>query len=229
MNPVALYKISYGLYIISSKLGDQINGQIANTVNQVTAEPAQIAIALNKDNLTHDYIMESRVFSVSILEQETPMSLIGQFGFKSGKETNKFTDVAYKTGKTGAPIVTDHSIAFLEAKVVQTMDVGTHTIIVGELVDADTLSDAEPLTYAHYHLVKGGKSPKNAPTYQGEGEQSVIASDGGKFKCSICGYIYDPEKGDPEVGVAPDTPFNKLPESWICPICSAPKSKFDEL
>lgn len=229
MNPVALYKISYGLYIISSKLGDKMNGQIANTVNQVTASPAQIAIALNKDNLTHDYIMESRIFSVSILEQETPMTLIGQFGFKTGKDTDKFVDVNYKVGKTGVPIVTDNSIAFLEAKVVQTMDVGTHTIFVGELVDADVLNEAEPMTYAYYHLVKGGKSPKNAPTYQGEDEQGVQASNGGKYKCSICGYIYDPEKGDPQVGVSPDTAFEKLPDNWVCPICNAPKSKFDQL
>ncbi len=229
MNPVALYKISYGLYIISSKSGDKLNGQIANTVNQVTASPEQIAIALNKENLTHDYVLESGVFSASILSQEAPMELIGQFGFKTGRDVKKFADIQYKTGQTGAPIVLDHTISYLDAELVSTMDVGTHTIMVGKVIDAEVLNEKEPMTYAYYHLVKGGISPKNAPTYQAPSTTTAADSSGTKFKCQVCGYVYDPENGDPDHGVGPGTTFDKLPTDWVCPICKATKDKFNPI
>ena len=135
MDPKALYNISYGLYLITSKKGEQINGQTANSLIQVTAEPPAIAIGLNKKNLTNEFIKESKVFAVSILSQDTPINLIGQFGFKSGRDTNKFDHVNYKLGKTKAPIVLDNTLAYLEVKVTQEMDVGTHTIFVGEVVE----------------------------------------------------------------------------------------------
>lgn len=227
MNPIAFYKISYGLYVISSHKGDLLNGQIANTVNQVTAEPAQVAIAINHDNLTYEYIKESQVFSASVLSQDTPMPFIGQFGFKSGRVVNKFENIEYRIGQTGAPITLDNTVAFLEAKVVDSMNVGTHTIFVGEVMDTDILLDQEPMTYAYYHLVKGGKSPKNAPTYQ----KSQIEIEGvsvDSYKCQICGYVYDPKHGDPDTGIPPMTPFEELPDDWKCPICGAPKDKFDK-
>ena len=226
MNLVAFYKISYGLYIVSSRKGDLLNGQIANTVNQVTAEPAKVAIAISHDNLTYEYIKESNVFSASVLSQETPMSFIGQFGFKSGRELNKFENIEYRIGQSGAPIVLDNTVAFLDAKVVDSMNVGSHTIFVGEVMDADILLDHEPLTYAYYHLIKGGKSPKNAPTYQ-KAETEVEGVNVETFKCQICGYVYDPRNGDPDSGIPPMTPFEDLPDEWVCPICNAPKDKFD--
>jgi len=225
MDPFALYKISYGLYIVSSLKGDHLNGQIANTVTQVTAEPIQVTIALNKLNLTHDYVRESGVFSASILAQTAPMSLIGQFGFKSGRDVNKFEGVEYRIGETGAPILTEHSVAFLEAEVVSELSVGTHTLFTGKVIDTQSLNDHEPLTYAYYHQIKGGKSPKNAPTYIKE-ESSEAG--GEKFRCKVCGYTYDPKVGDPEKGIAPGTPFSELPEDWKCPICAAEKSEFGQ-
>jgi len=226
MNPVALYKISYGLYIISSRKGDQFNGQIANTINQVTAEPAKVAIAINKDNLTHEYINDSNVFSASVLSQETPMAFIGQFGFKSGRVLNKFENTEYRVGQSGAPIVLDNTVAFIDAKVVDSMNVGTHTIFVGEVMDADILLDHEPMTYAYYHLIKGGKSPKNAPTYQ-KTETEVEGVNVENYKCQVCGYVYNPKNGDPEANIPPLTSFDELPDDWTCPICNAPKDKFD--
>ncbi len=226
MDPFALYKISYGLYIVSSHKGDLLNGQIANTVSQVTAEPAQVSIALNKLNLTHDYVKESGVFSASVLSQNAAMSLIGTFGFKSGRDINKFEGSEYKIGETGAPILLESSVAFLEARVVSELDVGTHTIFVGEVIDARKLNDHEPLTYAYYHQIKGGKSPKNAPTYIKEEESTE--SSGEKYRCKTCGYIYDPAVGDPDNGIAPGTPFSELPDDWKCPICSAAKSEFGQ-
>ena len=164
MDPKALYKISYGLYVITSKKGNKINGQTANALIQVTAEPPAIAIGINKNNLTHEFIKESKVFVASILSQDTPLNFIGQFGFKSGRNINKFDQVNYTTGKTGAPIILDNTLSYLELKVTQEMNVGTHTIFVGEIVESGLLKDGEPMTYAYYHQVKEGTTPKTAPT-----------------------------------------------------------------
>jgi len=225
MEPKALYKISYGLYIITSKKGDQINGQTANALIQVTAEPPAIAVGLNKKNLTHEFIKESKVFAVSILSQDTPLNFIGKFGFKSGRDINKFDQVNYKPGKTGAPVVLDNTLACLEVKVTQEMDVGTHTIFVGEVVESEMLRDGEPMTYAYYHQVKRGTTPKTAPTYRKEEKKPAAA----KYQCTICGYTYDPEKGDPDGDIAPGTPFEDIPDSWTCPVCGASKDQFEKV
>lgn len=165
MNSKALRKLSYGVYLISSKLGGRMNGQVANTVFQVTSEPPKVAVCINKGNFTHECILSSRAFSVSILKKEAPMTLIGRFGFISGRNFNKFEGIAYKTGKTGVPIVLEGSVAYLEAVVTSSLDVGTHTLFVGELVDAELLSDEEVMTYEYYHRVRRGISPEKAPTY----------------------------------------------------------------
>jgi len=165
MNTKTLYKISYGLYVVSSKMGEKINGQIANTVFQITSQPPTIAVSINKENLTHEFIERSKVFTISILSEETPMKFIGHFGFKSGKELNKFKDVNYKVGVTGAPIVLENAIGYLEAELTNTLDAGMHTVFIGKVLDAEIINDKEPMTYAYYHKVKGGKAPKTAPTY----------------------------------------------------------------
>lgn len=165
MNPKALHKISYGLYIVSSKIGDKINGQIANTLFQVTSEPKTIAVSINKKNLTHEYITHSNLYTVSILTEQTPMPFIGTFGFKSGRDIDKFKNINYKTGITEIPIVLDYTLAFIEASIIKKIDVITHTIFIGKVKDADILNDEKPMTYEYYHKVKGGISPKNAPTY----------------------------------------------------------------
>ncbi len=165
MNTQALYKIGYGLYVVSSKKGDKINGQIANTVFQITSEPPTLAVSINKNNLTHEYITESGIFTASVLRQATPLNFIGNFGFKSGRDTNKFEKIGYKTGSTGAPVVTDNTVAYMEAKVKDKLDVGTHTIFIGEVVDGDVLLDEPTMTYEYYHQVKRGTTPKSAPSY----------------------------------------------------------------
>ena len=165
MNTKALHQISYGMYIIGSRKGDSINGQTCNTVIQVSSEPPIISACINKGNLTHEFIDDSGVFAVSILSQDTPLSLIGRFGFKSGREVDKFEGTDYKLGETKAPIVLDNTLAYLEAKVINRVDVGTHTIFIGELVGAEVIQEGEPMTYAYYHQVKRGTTPKTAPSY----------------------------------------------------------------
>jgi flavin reductase (DIM6/NTAB) family NADH-FMN oxidoreductase RutF/rubredoxin len=232
MNPKALHRISYGLYVISSFDGDKKNGQIANTLFQVTSEPQRVAVALSKENLTHSMVEKSRIFSASVLSKNTPMEFIGRFGFKSGRDTDKFQGVNYRKGTTGVPIVADNSIAYVEARVISTLDAGTHTIFVGEVVDCDVLGDGEPMTYDYYHQIKGGKAPKTAPTYikdeKSEGKEAVKVS-AKKYRCTVCGYVYDPARGDPESGIAPGTPFEQIPDTWSCPICGAKKSEFEPI
>lgn len=229
MNKAALYKLSYGLYVITSGEPGKFNGQIANTVFQVTSEPPTVAVSINKQNYTHECILDCRQFAVSILSEAASMTMIGAFGFKCGRDINKFDGIGTRTGKTGIPIVTDHTVSFIEAEVVGQLDCGTHTIFLGRVVESDVLDGvAEPMTYAYYHKIKGGKAPKSAPTYQGQEPPKPAAATGkaARYTCTVCGYIYDPEKGDPEAKIPPGTPFEQLPADWVCPVCGAGKDKF---
>jgi flavin reductase (DIM6/NTAB) family NADH-FMN oxidoreductase RutF len=167
MEPETFHKLSYGMYVVSSKKGKRFNGQIANTVFQITSKPPIVAVSINKDNLTHDFILESKLFSVSILSMETSMKFIGHFGFKSGREIDKFESIDYKIGATGTPIVLENSIGYLEAEIINSLDMITHVVFMGKVVDAQILKDGEPMTYAYYREIKGGKAPKAAPTYIG--------------------------------------------------------------
>jgi len=226
LNLKALRNISYGLYVVSSRKGDRFNGQIANTVIQVTSEPPTVAVCINKQNLTHEFITQSKAFTASMLAQDTPLSFIGHFGFKSGRELDKFKDVNYRLGESKAPIVLDHTLAYLETKVINHVDVGTHTIFIGELVGADVLKEGEPMTYAYYHQVKRGTTPKTAPSYIEERKE--VASKMAKYRCTVCGYIYDPELGDPDGDIKPGTPFEDIPDTWVCPVCGASKDQFEK-
>jgi len=231
MNPKALHKISYGMYIVCSKKDGKFNGQIANTIIQTTSEPAMIAACLNKQNLTHEYVAASKVFTVSVLAESTPLELIGRFGFKSGRDLDKFEGVKVKTGVTGVPIVLDSAIAYFEAEVVGSMSAETHTLFVAKVLDAEILDEAaDPMTYAYYHLVKRGTSPKTAPTYIKEEPKAEAPKPmAAKWECTVCGYVYDPAQGDPDSGIEPGTAFEALPDGWVCPVCGASKSEFRKL
>ncbi len=165
MNKSACFKLSYGLYVVTSGQVGKANGQIANSVFQVTSEPAQLAVSINKANYTHEVIKGCGLFAVTVLAQTAPMTFIGRFGFRGGRDMDKFEGLNFKTDQTGVPIVLDHGTAYFDAIVKAELDCGTHTIFLGELVGAEIITDEEPMTYAYYHLVKGGKSPKTAPTY----------------------------------------------------------------
>jgi len=227
MNLRALHKLGYGMYVIGSRKGDRLNGQIANTVFQITSEPPTIAVSINKNNLTNEFIKESKVFTVSVLCQDTPLSFIGHFGFKSGRDINKLEGISYKMGQTKAPVVIDNAVSYLEAKVLQEIDVGTHIIFIGEIVDAEVLSEKVCMTYDYYHQVKRGTTPKTAPVYVEERKEAKPKM--AKYECSVCGYIYDPELGDHDGGIELRTPFEEIPDDWVCPICEADKSEFERI
>ena len=153
MDTKVFRKISYGVYIVTSREGNRINGQTANAVMQVCSRPPTVACAINKENLTHAFIKKSGVFAISILAQDAPLSLIGRFGFKSGREADKFEGGAYRLGKNGCPILTEHTVGYLEGKVTRQLDAGTHTIFMGEVLEGELLDEGEPMTYAYYHQV----------------------------------------------------------------------------
>lgn len=207
MNANALFKLSYGLYIVSAKEGDKDNGCIVNTVMQTTAQPIRISTTISKDNYTHGIIMNTGKYNVSVLTQNTPMETIGRFGFQSGRDINKFDGINYKRTENDIAYPTENITAFMSCKVVGTTDLGTHTMFIAEIENCEIVSDDEPLTYAYYHKVKKGNTPKAAPTFVKTEENDITVG----YKCTICGYIY---KGD------------TLPADFICPICKRSASFF---
>lgn len=155
--------ITYGLYIVTSSWEGKDNAMIVNTVFQVTAEPPRVAISVNKESLTHELIEKSRVFAAMPLAQDTDLPFIGRFGFRTGRNFDKFSGLNVRRGALGCPIVQDHTISFLEVKVEQTADVGTHTLFIGKVEDGGCMiSGGVPLTYEYYHKVIKGKAPKGA-------------------------------------------------------------------
>lgn len=165
MDKSALYKLSYGMYIVSSAKDGKFNGQIANTAFQITSEPQTVAVSINKSNLTNEYIENSGKFSLSVLNTNADLRFIGRFGFKSGRDIDKFAEVEYKLLGSGVPAITENTSAWLEFEVINKVDCGTHNVFIGLLKDAAVLNDSEPMTYDYYHKVIKGRSPKTAPTY----------------------------------------------------------------
>jgi flavin reductase (DIM6/NTAB) family NADH-FMN oxidoreductase RutF/rubredoxin len=244
----AFHKLSYGLYIIATELNGKKFGYVGNTVFQVTSEPAQVVISSHKNNFTTSKILESKKFSISVLKKEVNTSLIGEFGFMSGADIDKFRNHDTITSVTGAPIIIDSSVAWFDCKVLNSFDVGSHIMILGEVLDSDVLSGEEPLTYEYYREKYKMLAPKNAPTYvekeklenekvpepeikpepKTEAKHEGKAGDLSTYTCNICGFQYDPEEGDPALGIPPGTPFEDLPEDYRCPICNAAKDYFSK-
>ncbi len=224
INFEALFKLSYGLYIVSSGDENHGNGFVSNTFFQVTAEPAKFASCCNKENYTSELIEKTGHFGVSILHQKTDSEIFGRFGYKSGKEFNKMEGMNIKIGQTGVPIVLNDGVAFLECKVLEKVDVGTHWLFIGELLDAQMIDETlEPITYAYYRKVKKGLAPKNAPTYIDKSKIGTKpkAKSNTKYECSACGYVYDESQEDGS--------FADLPDDWTCPVCGADKEDFYEI
>jgi flavin reductase (DIM6/NTAB) family NADH-FMN oxidoreductase RutF/rubredoxin len=225
INFEALFRISYGLYIVCSGDKNRGNGFISNTVFQVTAEPPKFALCCSKNNYTADFITRTNAFSVSVLHTEASPDLFGRFGYRSGKDFNKLEGINVRYGEdTGVPIVLNDCIAFLECKVVQTVDLGTHLLFIGELLHSAILDDTkEPITYTYYRQIRKGVAPKNAPTYVDKSK--LQPKDKGpvfkKYECTACGYIYDE--------AVETTKFTDLPFDWVCPSCGTAKEDFIEV
>lgn len=202
MNNTAFFKLSYGLFMISAKSGDKLNGCIMNTVTQITDNPKQVSIALNKSGFTHDMIMNTKEAVVTVLSTSAPFETFKHFGFQSGREVNKFENISYEVTPSGLPYLAEHSCAYLVCKITQTVDMGSHTLFLAEVTDAEITNPSEtPLTYAYYHE---NVKPKPQDT-----EKKVTG-----WRCKICGYIYEGEE---------------LPADFICPICKHGASDFEKI
>jgi flavin reductase (DIM6/NTAB) family NADH-FMN oxidoreductase RutF/rubredoxin len=230
----SLYKLNYPMCIICSKNDGRFNGCIVNTVFQIVPEPPMVAVSVNNECLTHQYITDSRIFTVSVLAESTPLEFIAKWGFKSGRDIDKFENVKYKTGQTGTPIVLDNAASFIEAEVAEVIEVKTHTLFIGRIIACETIDESKiPMTYTYYRDVKGGRTPRTAATYIAKKKSTEKLNKGAKsmkkYKCLMCGYIYDPSLGDPENDNKPGTAFEDLPDDWVCPDCGVGKDEFEPI
>ncbi len=205
MDQKVMYALSYGLFVLSARRGEKDNGCITNTAIQVTSEPNRIAIAVNKANFTHDMVLETGKFTVSVLSQEAKFELFQRFGFQSGRDVDKLADFQEHIARDGNGVVyvTQGTNAWISCQVVSTMDLGTHTLFVADVLDGGVLSNAPSATYAYY---QANIKPKPAAP---AGESSKK-----RWVCTICGYVYEGEE---------------LPADFICPLCKHPASDFELL
>ncbi|MDD6045552.1 MAG: flavin reductase [Clostridia bacterium] len=210
MNTKVLRSLSYGVYVTTTVDGQRPTGCITNSVMQITSSPATIAVSVNHDNYTNGCIERSGFFAVSILAVDSDASLIGRFGFRSGRDADKFEGLSYESVE-GMPVIAD-GCGYVVCRVINKMETSTHTVFLGEIIAGETGCKSEPMTYAYYHNVIKGKSPRNAPTYiPEEAADAPKAESKVKYVCSVCGYEY---YGD------------SLPEGYVCPICRQPASVF---
>lgn len=209
----ALMDISYGMYVISTKYNGRNVGCFVNTVSQVTAQNPIFSVSINKENYTNEVLRKEKKFAVSILSENTSPDVIGRFGFFSSKYTDKFENTEYDVIEN-LPVVTDNICGYAICEVIDVIDAETHDVFLARVKNTKKVSSLIPMTYKYYHERIKGKAPKTAPTYIEEKENTNAK----KYKCIICGYIYD----DSEEKIK----FEDLPEDWQCPICGVTKDKF---
>lgn len=199
MNAKALFQLSYGLYVAASKFDKKMNGCIVNTVMQVTSNPLQIAVAINKENLTCEITQKSKMLSLSVLSETAPFSLFQHFGFQSGKTTDKFVDYPFALTSQELPYLKEHTTAFIDCKVIDTVDLGTHVLFICSVNDCDVISGEKAMTYSFYHEFVKPK-PESSSTKG--------------WRCTVCGYVYEGEE---------------LPPDFICPWCKHGIEDFEKI
>ena len=217
MNTMIFRDMSYGVYVTTSLDGDRPVGCITNSIMQITSDPATIAVSVNHDNYTNSCIAKTGKFAFSILSENSDPSLIGTFGFQSSREVDKFKDVDMEMA-AGLPVIKD-SCGYVDCRVIDTMETQTHTVFLGEVIEAENYGKSDnAMTYAYYHKVVRGKAPKNAPTYlpevDGKDTPSTEEKKTGKWVCQVCGYVYE---GD------------ELPADFKCPVCGQGADKFKKV
>ncbi len=166
MNEKALYKITYGLYVVSAEAEGKSSGCVVNTLQQVTSKPVRLSVAVNKDNLTCELMRKAGRFAAVALDQRANLAFIGRFGFRSGRDLEKYEGASTAKDAAGMPYCWENACARYSCRVIDTVDLGTHMLFVGEAEEMEVLSENEPLTYGYYRTVIKGGTPKNAPSYQ---------------------------------------------------------------
>lgn len=205
MDKKAMYKLSYGLFVLTAKNGEKDNGCIINTAIQAASTPNQISICVNKANYTHDMILSTREFTISVISQKADFELFKHFGFQSGKDVDKFKNYSFcKRGSNGIMYITEGTNAFISVKVAKTEDLGSHTMFVGEITDMEVLAETPSATYEYY---MNNIKPKPEAVGKTADGQTI-------WRCKICGYEYVGEE---------------LPEDFICPTCKHPAADFEKV
>ncbi|UOO37283.1 flavin reductase [Oscillospiraceae bacterium CM] len=199
MNNKAMYKLVYGLFVLTAQDGEKDNGCIINTALQVTTAPNRVTMTVNKQNLTHDMLLKTGAFNLSTLSEDAPFSVFQNFGMQSGKTADKFADFkdVYRS-ENGLLYLTRWANSFISGKVVTATDIGTHTLFLADVTDAEVLSTADSMSYAFYQ--KNVKPAPPRPAAKG-------------WRCRICGYFHEGED------LAPD---------FICPVCKHGAADFEE-
>ncbi len=195
----ALFNIAYGLYVVTTKDGQRDNGMIVNTVQQVTNTPDRIAVTINKTAYSHDIINKTGVMNVNCLSDKAPFSVFENFGFKSGRDKDKFEGTSPARSSNGLAVLPQNINAFISLKVHRSVDLDTHTMFICEITEQKVISDDRTMTYTYY---QDNVKPKPQPQKK-KG-----------WVCKICGYVYEGEE---------------LPADFICPWCKHPASDFEPL
>lgn len=204
MNDKTMHKLTYGLFVLTACENGKDNGCIINTAIQLTTNPQRISIAVNKGNYTHDMIMNTKMFTISMISEDADFELFKRFGFQSGRDVDKFAGFCdCKRGYNDAMIITKGTNGYIAAWVDQTIDLGTHTLFLALVTDMDVLSDVPSASYTYYQ-----KNIKPKPQQKAEKTGKTI------WRCTVCGYEY---QSDP------------IPEDFICPICKHPASDFEKV
>jgi len=203
MDQKAFYKLTYGVFMLATKSGERTNGCITNTCIQVASDPTRVAVAVNNSNFTCDLIKESGLFTATLLDQTCSFETIKHFGFQSGRDVDKFAVMQCPTDANGIPYLGWQACAVISCKVVSSQDLGTHTLFIGEVMDAKVLNENAPLTYADYQDHVKPKAPAKTP------EKKIVG-----WKCTICGYIYEGAE---------------LPTDFSCPLCGHGPDDFEPI
>lgn len=205
MDKKAMYKLSYGLFVVTTVADGRANGCINNTAIQAASDPNQMSICVNKANLTHDMILKAGKFTVSVISKDAVFSLFKHFGFQSGRDVDKFDGFeGFKEGANGIPVITEGTNAYFEVNVEKCEDLGSHTMFIGTITEMEVLSDSPSVTYEYYQ-----ENIKPKPEKVGETPSGKTI-----WRCRICGYEYT--DGD-------------LPEDFVCPWCKHPASDFEKV
>lgn len=210
MDQTALFTLTYGVFILGAANNGAKNACIINTCVQQTAEPARVSVTVLKSNLTHYMVDASKKFSVSVLGKHASLETVAHFGLQSGRKVDKLENFEHHIDTLGTPVIEKDSLATFSCKVAEQVDLGTHTLFIGEVVEATKLVEGEPMTYAYYRDLKAGKVQPIGMEERKPSESAQV-----QYECAVCHYLYDGE-----------VPFEELPDTYVCPICGKPKSVF---
>jgi flavin reductase (DIM6/NTAB) family NADH-FMN oxidoreductase RutF/rubredoxin len=216
MDNKAYFKLTYGLFVAGVEHDGKINACIINTAAQATSEPGRILATMMKTNYTTELIQKKGSFAISVVSLACPLKVIGNFGYGSGRDKNKFATIPYKLDEKGNPYLSEHTVARFSCQVEQTIDLGSHYLFIGLVTESEVTGSEQPMTYGNFRTLKtGGTVPGLVRQAVVSGQEQKKDEPKKRWVCSICHYVYDGE-----------IPFEELPEDYVCPVCKRDKSVF---